>query len=141
MKRLYEFALPLRTNAGASYQAAHSKWTDFALGYCEGVTIFPAATGLWRDKSGKMYSDKMVSYRVLCAQGVMEQLRSLAFDLFHDQVALFVSDLGTAEITYRPKLDTVIMETTAEAHMNWKPGNRAQVRAETNTPWPEEWAE
>lgn len=131
MKRLYEIALPMRANDGSSYRAAHERFADWALSYAGGVTIFPKADGVWQDEKlpGVVYHDKMVAYRVHCDLGIKNALVTMAMTLFHDQVAIFVSDVGTAEIVYRSDHDKPCNDP------NWGPGNRAQVRREANKPW------
>lgn len=102
--KLYEIALPALDNAGKSYANAHMEYRRFLLMAFGGYTKAPTADGAWRDPAtGRIYRDKMTSYRILWPCTDMPNLIDKAFELFPDQVALFVSEIGTAEIVPRPQ--------------------------------------
>lgn len=101
--KLYEIALPLRSNAGACYHAELCAWEAHALGYAGGFTRRPDGDGQWQDpKSGKVYRDVMRPYRIACKPKVFARLLDRAFDLFADQEAIFTAEIGTAKIVARP---------------------------------------
>lgn len=101
--RLFEIALPTFKNDGGSYAIAHAKYRAWLLQQFSGYTMLPAANGAWRDPaSGRVYRDRMIVYRVLWPCTDEPDLLSRAFELFPDQIALYVSKIGTAEIVPHP---------------------------------------
>lgn len=99
--KLYEIALPVTDNSGMGYAGALLAWEALALERAGGFTSFPEARGCWRGDDGRVYTDTMRPYRVLCSPAAMRALVFDAFRLFPDQVAIFVATIGTAEIINR----------------------------------------
>lgn len=100
---LYEFALPRWTNADAqgtrlSYDLERRTWEGIACRLVGGFTRSVPAFGTWWADDGTVYADEMIGYRVACDPERMSALLDAAFDLFSDQVAFFVSQIGTATI-------------------------------------------
>jgi len=97
---LYEIALPARDNSGKDTEQAQAAWCARALELAGGYTEKPPALGVWLDK-GKTYRDEMVGFQVACEPTVKDKLLAAAFELFPDQLAIFVSQVGTATIHER----------------------------------------
>lgn len=106
-----EIALPARTNdALKSYHLEHASFKDWLLTTVGGYTELSPADGAWRD-NGRDYRDRMYCYRIalpLGADGTHQKADKLrkaivdkAFALFHDQIAIFVQDVGPATIHRR----------------------------------------
>lgn len=98
---LYEIALPARDNAGKDVSGAHRAWQARALWLAHGYTEKLPARGVWQD-GGTTYVDEMIAYQVACDAAVKDKLLAAAFELFPDQLAIFVSQIGTATIHGRP---------------------------------------
>lgn len=104
---VYEFALPKFANSGESYQWALQAWSRDAMRLAGGVTVFPEAQGAWRDPAdGKVYLDKMIPHRVLCTAETAQALLEIAFRLFADQKAIFVTKVGEGFIVNRSEDET-----------------------------------
>lgn len=101
--KLFEIAVPTKANDGASYDVALSMWEDVVLKTAGGFTRMPDVDGYWRDPSnGKLYKDRMRGYRVaLGGYHERDTLVREAFKIFPDQVAIFVSEIGSATIVNR----------------------------------------
>jgi len=105
---LWEIALPARTNEGADYSAAHRTFNTITLQIVGGATQRPTGIGVWKD-AGKVYMDEMVPYRVACSEEQFAALVDHAFRLFPDQVAIFTSRIGEAEIITRQEFNARIV--------------------------------
>jgi len=102
--KLYEIAVPTRDNKGKSYEKSIALFEEQLLAYADGFTRMPNAEGYWRDpKSGKVYFDVMRGYRVATSGKIFARIVDRAFDLFHDQLAIFTADIGSARIVSRPR--------------------------------------
>lgn len=97
---LFEIALPLNTNDGENYNAAHKAWTVQAAKVAGGFTQRPPGLGMWQDK-GTLYVDDMIPYRLACSAEQFAALVDEAFRLFPDQLAIFTARIGDADIISR----------------------------------------
>lgn len=101
--KLYEIAVPTKDNNGKSYEKELALFEEQMLAYADGFTRMPNAEGYWRDpKSGKVYFDIMRGYRIATKPKIFARIVDRAFDLFHDQLAIFTADIGSAKILPRP---------------------------------------
>lgn len=142
--KVYEFALPVENNDRTHrYTAERDKWHAAAIELAGGCTRFPGVQGSWRDNdTGRLYFDRMVPYRVACDYQTSRKLLVLAFELFADQLAIFITEIGEATIINRPVhlkppagLTATEIRAKIAAYPNWEPGNRKDVRDAANTPW------
>lgn len=101
--RYFEIALPTVTNDGKEYSDALQRWEGCALAIAGGFTRRPDGDGHWRDPdTGRVFVDRMRSYRVACDAKEFARLLGIAFDLFPDQLAIFTAEIGEATIHNRP---------------------------------------
>jgi hypothetical protein len=101
---LYEFALPHMSNdRKVDYSYARKRWEAAALDVVGGFTGTGVSDGVWRGDDGKGYAESMHGYRVACSPEIKDQLLAKAFELFPDQLAIFASHIGWAEIVERPR--------------------------------------
>ncbi len=100
---LYEIFVPHATNDGARlYVAERREFERRILDIAGGYTEMGPRRGVWRDPNGgRIYSEPMYAYRVMCDNATMGALLGDAFELFPDQVAIFISQLGHAEVVAR----------------------------------------
>ncbi len=100
---LYQFNLPEQTNDGlSSYDAAREAWENAALAEAGGFTDLGKQFGAWRDPAtGAVYRETMHAYQVATTRDVADNLATRAFELFPDQLAFFVAELGEARIVER----------------------------------------
>lgn len=105
---LWEIALPVFTNDGRDYGDAHMTWQAKALHIAGGYSQRPVGHGAWRDpKSGEVYVDHMMPYRVACSPEAFGALVDEALRCFPDQVAIYTARLGEATIVDRHEWDTM----------------------------------
>ncbi len=102
---VYQIAVPETANDGlASYHDAQDTFETMILVRAGGYTDLGVRVGAWKDPSdGKVYKERMRWYQVACEPGDWNVVIEYAFDLFPDQVAFFVAQVGTAEIIERPR--------------------------------------
>ena len=101
--KLYEIAIPLCNNAGLSTTPERKAWEKTVLKLSGGYTRLPAADGAWGDDSGKVFLDRVYSYRLACSAEVFAAVLAEAFRVFSDQLAIFTAEIGTATIHERKK--------------------------------------
>lgn len=100
--RLYQFTLPVRTNAGLSYELARKTFEREALKLAGGYTAPQSfKRGVWRGAE-RDYKEEVAEYTVACEPATFKALLAVAFEAFPDQEALFTADLGPATIHTRP---------------------------------------
>lgn len=104
--RLYQFILPVRSNDGrTSYEKARATWTAAAIDMAGGITECGGAwQGAYRMSSGDIVREEVAVYLIACSVADREELVRLAFKLFPDQEALYVSDVGSTDIISREEL-------------------------------------
>lgn len=103
--RLYQFTLPVRTNAGLSYELARKRFEAAALKEAGGYTAPQSfKRGVWRG-SERDYKEEVAEYTVACELPVFKKLLAVAFEQFPDQEAIFTADLGPATIHARPAVE------------------------------------
>jgi hypothetical protein len=101
--RLYLFTLPVRTNAGLTYELARKRWAGEALKLCGGVTEPQSFhKGVWESDDGQTYREEVAEYKVATDAETFAKLLAFAFVQFPDQEAIFTADLGEAAIHSRP---------------------------------------
>lgn len=99
---LYQFNLPEASNDGlVDYGPARSVWEEAAIDEAGGFTSLGRQMGAWRSDDGAIYREPMHGYLVATTRERMEALTARAFDLFPDQLALFVAEVGQARIFER----------------------------------------
>lgn len=112
--KLYQFNLPDRSNDGTvDYHSARLEWSRRAIGYCGGLTSLAPVIGRWVDfeldaaghatNVGKQYNEMMWPVQVACGD-YREAMLADAFELFPDQVSIFVATIGEASIEARPAI-------------------------------------
>lgn len=99
--QLYEIVLPVEDNSGNSYEGSHIAFREWLLNEIGGYTQQPNSAGGWKDESGRSYYDILTPYRVACESKQWDSVISKASQLFHDQLALMWSNIGTATIWER----------------------------------------
>jgi hypothetical protein len=100
--RLFQFTLPVHTNAGLSYELARKRFSREAVKLAGGITEPETLhRGVWQGE-GRTYRELVAVYQVACDQETADKLLAVAWDAFPDQEALFVADLGPAVIHTRP---------------------------------------
>ena len=100
--RLYLFTLPVRTNAGLTYELPRKRWAAEALRLCGGVTEPQGFhKGVWKD-GDRTYREEVAEYKVATDKATAAKLLAFAFEQFPDQEAIFTADLGEAHIHARP---------------------------------------
>lgn len=90
--KLYQFALPVTS----SNMAAHRQFEQWALTLWGGTTKLPG-TGLWRDLH-RDYVESVIVYQIACEDTPSLEM---VFGLFPDETAIFLAEIGSAEIHYR----------------------------------------
>lgn len=114
---VYQFLLPLQTNdKSLSYACELYAWEQRALQEAGGFTDLGVRRGVWRDpETGKTYDEQMACYQVAfldcLAEAKVKELTEAAFELFTDQLAFYVAQVGTADIAQRESAERV-----TEAH-------------------------
>lgn len=102
---LYQIALPDRRNNGfgdIEYAERREVWGQRALRRAGGFTELGIRRGAWKDpRTGVVYIEPMHGYQVACDYYTMTELVQDALELFPDQLAIYVSNVGTAEIFER----------------------------------------
>lgn len=96
MLKVFEISLPLVDNKGTPLAEAHKAFLGLAVRSYGGGT-YHDATGLWVDDQGKLYDEPVRVYRFAVGPG-QGDLAALAEEYFPDQLAFYVSEVGTAEI-------------------------------------------
>lgn len=103
--KLFEIVLPLLTNAGLSYEKARMSWEAFTTAQAGGFTRLPWADGAWLDPATKrIHAERVAPYRIACDQEVASRIIDKTFELFPDQLAVMVSEIGTAQIIARQQV-------------------------------------
>lgn len=103
--KLYLFTLPVRTNAGLSYELARKRWADKALKLAGGVTVPLSFKQSVYQGQERTYKEEVAEYTVACEPDVFKALLAFAFEQFVDQEAIFTADLGPATIHKREAAD------------------------------------
>lgn len=137
---LFTIALPRYDNKGKSLDDAHDAFRQIAESLIGGYTQHFIAIGHWFDeKTGTSHHDEMVPYEFATQEMAKYKplLVDLAFDLFPDQKAIFVSHAGVAEIIRR---GTTVRPTPDKAHAA-KPKNDFEPFAVTRAKVIQERAE
>lgn len=107
MNTLYEIALPVRDNHNTKLDQQHLQFRQWILKTFGGYTQLSITRGAWKDpKSDRLYRDKNIPYRILTDKKGIKAILQMAFTLFADQSAFFVSTIGTAEIALRASKPT-----------------------------------
>ena len=97
--QLYQFILPVRSNDGRqSYEKARIAWVSRAVDIAGGITECGTMQGAYRMASGDIAREEVATYLVASSSNGREELIRLAFKLFPDQEALYVSEIGTTTI-------------------------------------------
>lgn len=97
---LWEIALPLADNDGRPTDQSLARWEAQALQIAGGYTQRPNGMGTWVHNMC-VYTDIMRPYRVACSEQHFAALVDAAFRLFPDQLAIYTSRIGDAEIISR----------------------------------------
>jgi hypothetical protein len=101
--RLFEILLPaLHNDQRHSYEQERITWGREAVKLTGGVTLLPMVDGVYIGDSGREYREAMIPYRVACSPATFHKLLDYAWELFADQEAFRVVDLGAAHIAKRP---------------------------------------
>lgn len=99
--KLYEFTLPVKDNKGRSYARQIQSWKESVLYLAGGYTDCGQSEGAWLSPEGQTYLDKVRLIRVGCSLEVRNRLLQIAFNLFDDQEAIAVAELGELHIVER----------------------------------------
>lgn len=96
--KLFEIILPVLDNSGEDLSAAHDAFVSYLLDKFGGFTSLDTK-GAWKDDKGRVFRDASVTYRVasttsLWGLGAVAKAR----ELFPDQLAFYVAEVGTGEI-------------------------------------------
>lgn len=102
----YEIALPNVRNADTkgfprSYALERGLWEQEALNAAGGYTCLGNRFGVWRDDDGHVYREGMHWYQIACDKATIAWLLDHAFELFPDQKAIYVVQVGVATIVPR----------------------------------------
>lgn len=97
--KLYEFLLPVNDNLGRTTIIGCERFLQSALRLTGGYTQLRNAIGAW--KADKDYYDFVLPVRVACSEEHRDNLLEIAFELFPDQKAIFVAEIGEATIYER----------------------------------------
>ena len=116
VKSLFEIAVPVRDNVGRTVpHGRHAAFETSIMVKCGGYTVMPDVDGAWRDDDGRIYYDRMRSYRVACSADEMRELVKIANGIYADQVAFFVAEIGRAWIVPRALSDNQLFRYTRTA--------------------------
>lgn len=99
--KLYEFFLPVYDNSGATTGLARAQFRKDALQECGGFSLGSRRRGAWIDNTGKVFYDVIAPITIACEPTQRDLLLERAFELFPDQKAIFVAEIGTATIYER----------------------------------------
>jgi hypothetical protein len=100
---LYQFILPTEDHNGKSYNEAHRRFKLEAIRIAGGYTEQGSRSfGAWQGPD-KIYHDKCNVYQIACTPSQCDDIVSIAFKLFPDQLAIMYARIGEATIAERPK--------------------------------------
>lgn len=103
--KLYEILIPEVTNSGASNFAERKIFEAYIFSTVGGFTRLSSVYGAWRGPAGDFF-ERMVPYRVCCTEEQFVDISTEAFMIFADQAALFVSEIGEAQVVRRVSMPT-----------------------------------
>lgn len=99
---LFEIAVPVKDNAGAVVpEGRHFAFENECMHRVGGYSKMPDIDGAWRNAEGRIFYDRMRSYRVLTDRDTALHLVSVALRIYQDQEAIFLSEIGRAWIIPR----------------------------------------
>ncbi len=101
--KLYEIALPTKTNAGHTTLDECADWEAEVLLRAGGFSEMVTSVGLWKDDTGKVHRDVCRRYQVACTEEIWRMIVRFAFRTFPDQLAIFHACIGEATIEDRPE--------------------------------------
>lgn len=99
--KLYEFFLPVNDNSGAATGLARAQFQEDVLQECGGFSMGAHKRGAWADNTGKVFYDEIAPITIACEPIQRDWLLRRAFELFPDQKAIFVAEIGEATIYER----------------------------------------
>lgn len=98
--KLYEILIPEVTNRGVSTFDTRKSFETYIFEKLGGFTRLSSVYGAWRGRGGDFF-ERMVPYRVLCTEDIFADITAEAFLFFDDQEAIFISEIGEAQIVHR----------------------------------------
>lgn len=97
----YEIHVPLRTNDGLDYSHIIEEFENEVLTMCNGYHRLPEVKGAWRE-NGKDFIETMIPFHIASDEPmILTKIKSIAFELFADQYAIFTAEIGEATINFR----------------------------------------
>lgn len=102
--KLFEIQVPLKSNLGKEYSKQIYRFEEYLLKHTGGFNQRPWVTGQWMSANGQVYKDMMLPYHIACDEKVMKLILRKAFELFPDQLGLYVAEIGQAFIIPNPEL-------------------------------------
>lgn len=118
MLKYYEIVLPLfRNDHYTAFTKEHAAFQKHVIAECGGITEGQRAYGSWTDEKGNVVKDDVIPYRFACGTEQANSILAKAFELFSDQKAIFIANIGSANILSREDFVNVnIAEVKRNAH-------------------------
>lgn len=100
--KVYEIALPTVHANGRPCEGLHFTFQSVALQEAGGFTVRPDGDGAWRDtRTMVTHYDRMRPYRVMCDESTLNRLVTTAFQIWKDEVAIMITEIGEGFIVRR----------------------------------------
>lgn len=99
---LFVFMLPCIDNNRRSLEHVRRLFKADCLQVAKGYTALPICDGNWIGPNGHAYPEPMEPVQVACSEEQRDTLAAKMLERFHDQQAICIMQIGTAEIIDRP---------------------------------------
>lgn len=108
-KHNYQILLPALHNDGVrNYEEARRDFAKRCIDLAGGVTEMPSVQGAYKMTEGQIQRELIFPVQVIADGKIIELLTNDAFDLFPDQEAFAITDLGPSRIVERAGRDLTL---------------------------------
>ena len=81
----------------------HRGWDQRVLAIAGGLTVLHPGTGLWMNRSGKLYRERMIPVRIMCEPHQMIEIVKMTGDYYKQEAIMYYQVSSAVEVVNFPE--------------------------------------